>query len=99
MSQREKSLDRELERRLDNIEGWQRVTAMTILGGAAAMATATFWLAGRINTQNGRVTANERRTYAAQNDLRVVKWVGATFMAIALPVVVALLIDVFVTGG
>lgn len=85
--------DRQLERRFDRVEMRLLAIAWAIVSGGVAMATAVFWLASRINLQNGRIGKNEERSFEARNDLRIVRYVGATFMLVLVPVAAFVIIN------
>lgn len=75
------------ERRFDRIEGQLRMVWMAIAFGGTLMALANWLLRNVILVQNGRVTANERRSRENSFRIGVALAILAPVMAIVLPVV------------
>lgn len=81
------------EHRLTSIEGWIRLNVLAVMMGAVLMGIQLMGLKEEVKTTNGRLRENERRAYTNQNDLRIVRWVGATILSVLIPVTTYVIIN------
>lgn len=83
------------EHRLTSIEGWLRLNFLAVMFGGILMALQLMGLRDQVIRQNGRVTKVENDVAINKADLRIVKWVGGTVMAIVIPLTVLVLAGLF----